>query len=448
MTESSNSIDINEKYLKNESITALFQLIVVLSYLDIPHLLQNTCDEVANRVRVKNPKQIDAMFSPSEVPVKLSYADTLAYDGKNYSLIHNLSCFSCEKEEIPDKLFTCSRCGISKYCSKDCQKEDFTLHKKSCKQIKYLKDKLEILAEELHHQDDWDGREENLFETSVGDFWGLDDPRDYCCTRLELADEILHVAHDYERISIFDIAISHYLELMRLSHSDNQGCRSRTPFILLSMDRDDDAYNFIKWWESVPGSDYDWGDPPPVREGEWSYLTNQNRYEDMFTVCDKLYSGELCSDMDLCFLAALALIKFRILAKHEQRLKEYEALLPHMERLSVGNTLTNVLHIIKEKLVGDKDWIKLMREQEDHLNKYLEMIQKSNKTFLPAVVNPAPLRSQPCPGEYSEGSVEEAWLTLDYSWKLFHITPGAVQRIKGIVGNNPQYDITYMDIYC
>jgi len=48
------------------------------------------------------------------------------------------ACGKCgEQAEL---VLLCSRCKSLTYCSKECQLEDFKVHKKSCKNIKDLKD--------------------------------------------------------------------------------------------------------------------------------------------------------------------------------------------------------------------------------------------------------------------------------------------------------------------
>jgi hypothetical protein len=47
-----------------------------------------------------------------------------------------------EGRQQPLQLKTCARCQLAQYCSVACQKSDFEDHKKSCKKIKTLTDKV------------------------------------------------------------------------------------------------------------------------------------------------------------------------------------------------------------------------------------------------------------------------------------------------------------------
>ena len=46
-----------------------------------------------------------------------------------------LQCRRCKKCALGKKLMRCSRCQSSFYCSRECQRKDWTRHKKVCKQI-------------------------------------------------------------------------------------------------------------------------------------------------------------------------------------------------------------------------------------------------------------------------------------------------------------------------
>lgn len=86
---------------------------------------------------------------------------------------HCAACGSTKKDDgsSASRLFQCSRCGVVHYCGVECQKKDFVRHKKECRDIQRIKDKLEQEAEPLKHFSQWGEEPSNLFETSVGDFW-------------------------------------------------------------------------------------------------------------------------------------------------------------------------------------------------------------------------------------------------------------------------------------
>ena len=69
-------------------------------------------------------------------------------------------------------------------------------------------------------------------------------------------------------------ALDHTLELLRLVHKDKLSLRNVAPFFMLDLDRDEDAYNFIKWWLTID-PDSHWDNIPKSQPGEWLYLRDQ-----------------------------------------------------------------------------------------------------------------------------------------------------------------------------
>lgn len=119
-------------------------------------------------------------------------------------------------------LKTCTRCTLVKYCSRDCQKEDFKKHKTVCKGIKNLAEMVERLGARLHSIKCLNWPRQNLFECQVGRFWKLWEPRDYCVARYQFADEVYTLGKKSNSKNMSEISLSHFMELMRLSYGDNQ----------------------------------------------------------------------------------------------------------------------------------------------------------------------------------------------------------------------------------
>ena len=69
-------------------------------------------------------------------------------------------CGHCKKSENCD-LMSCSRCRLAKYCSMDCQKNDFSNHKNDCQWVGHFQEMMPKI-EKLYSN--WDGGE-NIFET-------------------------------------------------------------------------------------------------------------------------------------------------------------------------------------------------------------------------------------------------------------------------------------------
>jgi len=213
----------------------------------------------------------------------------------------------------------------------------------------------------------------------------------------------------------------------------------RLLFILINLNRDDDAYNFVKFWLTVD-EDF-WCNPKPFVEGEWMYLTGQNRHEDPSLFMDASSFSRLPHEV------ALLVIKLRIMAKHIAEVQVFKSVWEVIEKDVRWHALMDMHDSLKEHIVGDAEHFALMEDQQKHIDYLFSKIAASNSIFLKAVLDPGPLRSQPFPYSYSMGSAEEAFLVLNDCCRIFHRLPGALKRIRAFVGSNTEYDPTFGPSY-
>ena len=342
-------------------------------------------------------------------------------------------CGNCDEESKDCKL--CSRCRIIYYCSKKCQKEAFTFHKDSCKNVKKSYDKMKQLEEPLHNC-----YGEDLFETSVGHFWGLLGPRDYCRARFAYAKVLIQAGIDEDNVYAYEDGLTNYLELLRLSHSDNQGIRSYVPFVLLVLNRLEDCYGFIKWWATIdPHGMYDWGDAPDISEGEWAYLSNQNIYEDL--LADRRVSK--ADDVASAHILALVLMKILLIKKVEKKLTKTRMafLMGTDERYGKDSPVMKIANNfpVIDLILSYVKFNSGLPEQEKLLEKYCKILDEMNHRILKAVAHPEPLMSQRPPTGFSQNSTAEAYHVLSCGLFAFGKT-GADRKIKQMYGSEPVYD--------
>ncbi|KAK0719115.1 hypothetical protein B0H67DRAFT_642499 [Lasiosphaeris hirsuta] len=97
----------------------------------------------------------------------------------------------------------------------------------------------------------------DVFNTSVGQFWGILDTRNYMRARFAAADALLKVE---TRVAV-KRALGHFMEMLRLCRADNLGVRDIVPTLLLRLGREQECYDFLKWWATadVDGK-HRWGD--------------------------------------------------------------------------------------------------------------------------------------------------------------------------------------------
>ena len=321
-----------------------------------------------------------------------------------FSLKVEEACLGCRQTESgnPLELKTCSRCKVAKYCSVDCQKKNYVEHKVDCRTIKKLTKQVDELSEDLRNCTLSRSRiPVDVFKNHAGHFWEIQETRDYCQARMNLAVEIYITGVKSGSKSILEVALGHYLELLRLNHNDNMGIRLSVPFLLMELDRDEDAYNFIKWWVMV----YNSAQVPPSREGEWIYLTNQNIFEDLLS-CNPACRRPL-NDMNVHFLVALALIKARILLQAKNEMKDQGHLY--------------FLRATKETM-----------EQLHHFGKYMHKIKRKNRYVLKGIAKPSLLVNMTPPGSIETGDLSEAYYVLLRSQRLFESNPIAMNYIRDL----------------
>lgn len=82
------------------------------------------------------------------------------------------------------------------------------------------------------------------FESSVGHFWGIPDTRDYMRARYAHVEALLEV----QTRTAVARALEHTLDLFRLNRSDNLGVRNLVPSLSIRLGRDQECYDFLKWW--------------------------------------------------------------------------------------------------------------------------------------------------------------------------------------------------------
>ncbi|MCJ1252107.1 hypothetical protein MMC30_009345 [Trapelia coarctata] len=124
--------------------------------------------------------------------------------------------------------------------------------------VKKHRDSLEH-EEQALHTSPGDGlfQPTDVLTSSVGHFGGIHGSRDYMRARYGLVEATL-------KIKTFDAvksALDHTSDILHLNRSDNMGVRDLVPALLLRLGRDQECYDFVKWYQTMgQDGDYDWED--------------------------------------------------------------------------------------------------------------------------------------------------------------------------------------------
>lgn len=290
-------------------------------------------------------------------------------------------------------------------------------HKHACKLVQKNRDLLEREEQKLRAHPGDMFTPANVFESSIGHFWGIVGTRDYMRARFALVEAIL-------KIKAFDAvqsALDNLRDMLRLCRSDNMGVRDLVPALFLRLGRDQESYDFVKWYATAgQASDYDWGDM------SLPFLDVENA--DVFEPVDYM-RGEY---LDLSHTVAVTLLKIKVLLdlKDLQSSTELGKIIPQ-EILDNTKRFLPRTTIISE----DKD-IMICTDHAARIEKLSSQVEKLYTTvngysphFWQMLMKPGQ-HLEARPQAYSPNSIEEAQLVLQYSFDSWNETPGALEIIK------------------
>lgn len=211
-------------------------------------------------------------------------------------------------------------------------------------------------------------------------------------------------------------------DLLRLCRGDNMGVRELLPSLLLRLGRDQECYDFVKWYADDRPT-YDWGDP------SLPYLDIKDA--DVLERVD-MFTGDSCKT---CHSIAVTLIKIRLLLEL-QTLRDSKMIGTKVPQEILDNVqgqlLSYALKInpMKRELLEDDDAFEQIRRKLKHqIAELHEFVNEANPHFWSALLNPGRNLTAPL-SAYSIGSYEEMQLYLQYSYDAWVETPGAIETIK------------------
>ncbi len=156
----------------------------------------------------------------------------------------------------------CGGCRVVQYCGPAHQSAHRAAHRAVCTSISKSRKSLEDEEAALRdHPGDPFLMPADVFTNGVGRFWGLYGTRPYMRARFAAADALLKV----NTKTAVEQALEHFTDMLRLCRSDNMGVRDIIPHLLLRLGREQECYDFLKWWAIIDDKDhydghYDWGD--------------------------------------------------------------------------------------------------------------------------------------------------------------------------------------------
>jgi hypothetical protein len=279
--------------------------------------------------------------------------------------------------------------------------------------------------------------EGNAFEIEVGNFWSVPRALPYLEATHDLARLYWGAAtQSHDAKEVWELCLYHHLEHPRLGILDRYGTRLQVPFVLLSLNRDDDASTFIHTWiyldsaiaSKVTAVRENW----PSSEGEWVYHRQPGcRYSNVIEGMTRNPH-----EVKTAFLVALAIIKLRIVAAHEAAVRFFDRALKEKCVRRTDEEYAMIKELIREDFEsqqGQSEWL-------------LKMIHTNNPSMLPALIDPKPLLRpdplvrQPIPDRPIPGHPSEVLHALKDCTFCFYRVPGAVDILIARFGTSPTYN--------
>ncbi|KAF2669939.1 hypothetical protein BT63DRAFT_225724 [Microthyrium microscopicum] len=326
-------------------------------------------------------------------------------------------CGQCNSTGTGPNLLRCSRCKVIHYCSIEHQQAHFPIHKGACKIVFRTRSSMETEEQRLRNFPGDVMTAADPFTTGVGHFWGIHETRDYMRDRFAFVEALQRMRSHDSVVAQLD----HLKDMLRLSNSDNMGVRDLIPALYLRLDRDQECYDFIKWWET--STDYEWNDEKP---GPLD-VHNADVFEDAAFICNKY--------LHLAFGASMTLLKIKLLLDVQNLDKSLE---------KNGEKVPNeVFDGIQQHVVRSPIFLtprnKIILEQKDHTDLILKLkrqikqlygtVNNVNRFYWTALLQPGRcLNSRP--QMYSPGTKDEMVLKLQYTYDAWIETKGSLEVIR------------------
>ncbi|WAO90097.1 MYND-type zinc finger protein samB [Fusarium falciforme] len=330
------------------------------------------------------------------------------------------ACGVCRKQE---DLIRCPGCLVVYYCGRDHQAIDRKLHEEGCTKTEKALARLE--KEEQTLRDHPGG----MFENGVGRFFKIKETRQYMIVRKQVVTTLLQsFGAAGGRADAVRTALDHILDMLRLGRGDYMGVRDVAPTLFIRLNRDQEAYDFAKWYATT-------GNPSHCAWDDLDLPFLDIKGADVLEPPMENWANSRWIKM--IHVVAVILIKVRVLLDLQAAINTTRALqgsIPEemigliCEQI-VGSTLRSrpeVLHRGTEEISGHVGTIK------GHIRDLYRSVNEYNPHFWRLMLkNPdeAAARKPYC---YSLQSEEEACSVISYSLASWIETPGSFDVMRSV----------------
>lgn len=312
----------------------------------------------------------------------------------------------CAVCPVRSGLLRCGGCNVIRYCGPEHQSAHRREHKKACTTINNTQKNL--AREEAALREDRHDilMPADVFNTGVGKFWGIYGTRDYMRARFAAADALLQV----DTVAAVEKSLEHFTDMLRLCRSDNLGVRDAIPPLLLRLGREQECYDFLKWWATVDDN-YDWANPAlPYLD-----IENANAFESFDWPREKL-----------AHLVTVTLLKLRLLLDFQACERDFgysAGGLTEFDR-PIGRLVKSKIQTSSTQRIATT--VKALKGQYHQL---CRSVNHANPYFWDALLDEGggvPVM----PEYYAAGSPEEAQLVLHWCKKAWEESEDALVMVE------------------
>ncbi|KAK1999765.1 MYND finger [Colletotrichum falcatum] len=335
---------------------------------------------------------------------------------------HGLPPRQCAVCHSRTKLSRCAGCHVVYYCGREHQVAHRKAHKSDCNQAKEFHKR--YIEEESALRSGDESERGWTWDMAVGRFWKIKETRTYMQVRFGYIGALMSI----DTIDAIEMALNQQLDMLQLCRGDNMGIRSYPPHLMIRLGRDQEAYDFVKWWATTAeDSKYDWGD----MEAAHMNLKGEDAFEGVGKFAKRF--GSLSHKM------AVTLLKVRL---YLDLLNVRNA--DHAFRDALPRAVADRIkrHVVRTDVVGGRrDLIegtdqgaavatgRLLRALKKQITTMVRNVKESNSHMWPGMFNPGTLLPE-LPDAYATGSREETaltWSECSHGWRE---TPGSLAVVK------------------
>ncbi|KAE8351304.1 hypothetical protein BDV28DRAFT_137353 [Aspergillus coremiiformis] len=332
------------------------------------------------------------------------------------SIVLPSGCGICGKKQ---NLFQCAGCKVMLYCGREHQVAHRESHKSACSIIRRRRATMDQEEQALRNcPGDFMMPAGDAFVNCVGHFWGLLDTRDYMRARFGVVEAMSQIKSEESVHSQLD----HSTDLLRLCRSDNMGVRGLVPALMLRLNKDQDCYDFLKWWNVINDDFcYDWGN----MDLPYLDIKNADAFESASQFCREY--------LELSHVVAITLLKIKMLfdlVRLEESTRVLGTKLPREIFDLIQSSLPQSPVVASNReIMSGTGRREMIEELEDQIDDLYEAVDDGNRYFWPGLQTPS-MHLAAEPQAYSRGSKEEMQLVLQMNYDAWMETPGAIEFIE------------------